>query len=383
MWLWANCAKGAPPVWHRRRCCSGQADFIESSIGNVVEALRDGAIMVAIVLFAFLLSAHHGHFLLAIPLSLAVTALVFQALGESINVMTLGGLAIAIGELVDDAVVDVENIVRRLQLNRQAAQPPPAMEVIWRASVEVRSGIVYATVVVVLVFVPLFALPGIEGACLLLWVWPGIVSILASMLVSMTVTPVLSSWLLPRMKRLGHGDSPLVAWLKRQDTRLLNWSFPRMRVLLTTAVLGVLLAAASVPFFPRTFLPAFNEGSMVLSVLFTPGTSLAEANRAWAPWRKADSGCARGGASGPPHGRAEQDEHAEGVHLGDRSGPEAQPAQAQTIIGRFAPTLVGATSSSGCGPAISHRLDHLLSGVRAQIAVQDLRRRCGCAARHG
>lgn len=152
---------GLPPGLAAPQVLFRQADFIEQSVSNVFEALRDGAVMVAIVLFAFLLSARTTVIsLVAIPLSLAITALVFQALGQSINVMTLGGLAIAIGELVDDAVVDVENILRRLKLNRASAQPLSDLEVIWRASVEVRSGIVYATVIVVLVFVPLFALPG-------------------------------------------------------------------------------------------------------------------------------------------------------------------------------------------------------------------------------
>ncbi|HEX5312387.1 efflux RND transporter permease subunit [Aquabacterium sp.] len=349
-----------------------QADFIQASVSNVVEALRDGAIMVAIVLFAFLLSARTTVIsLLAIPLSLAVTALVFHALGQSINVMTLGGLAIAIGELVDDAVVDVENIVRRLQLNRLAAEPLPVMEVIWRASVEVRSGIVYATVVVVLVFVPLFALPGIEGRLFAPLGVAYIVSILASMLVSMTVTPVLSSWLLPRMKRLGHGDSPLVAWLKRQDTRLLNWSFPRMRGLLMAAVLVVVLAAASVPFFPRTFLPAFNEGSMVLSVLFTPGTSLAEANRMGALAEKLIREVPEVVQVGRRTGRAEQDEHAEGVHTSEIEVDLRRSQRGrEAIMADLRQRLSVLPAAVAVGQPISHRLDHLLSGVRAQIAVK-------------
>ena len=349
-----------------------QADFIQASVSNVVEALRDGAIMVAIVLFAFLLSARTTIIsLLAIPLSLAVTALVFHALGQSINVMTLGGLAIAIGELVDDAVVDVENIVRRLQLNRLAAEPLPVMEVIWRASVEVRSGIVYATVVVVLVFVPLFALPGIEGRLFAPLGVAYIVSILASMLVSMTVTPVLSSWLLPRMKRLGHGDSPLVSWLKRQDTRLLNWSFPRMRGLLVAAVLVVVLAAASVPFFPRTFLPAFNEGSMVLSVLFTPGTSLAEANRMGALAEKLIREVPEVVQVGRRTGRAEQDEHAEGVHTSEIEVDLRRSQRGrEAIMADLRQRLSVLPAAVAVGQPISHRLDHLLSGVRAQIAVK-------------
>ena len=311
--------QGLPPGMSAPRVLFRQADFIQASVRNVAEALRDGAIMVAIVLFAFLLSARTTlislaaiplslavtalvfHWLgqsinvmtlgglaiaigelvddavvdvenilrrlkqnsiagnplpvlevvrgasvevrsgivyatvislVAIPLSLAVTAVVFQWLGQSINVMTLGGLAIAIGELVDDAVVDVENILRRLKQNRAAGNPLSVLEVVRRASVEVRSGIVYATVIVVLVFVPLFALPGIEGRLFTPLGIAYIVSILASMLVSMTVTPVMCYYLLPTMKRLDHGDSPLVAWLKRQDTRLLTWSFGRAKLLI-------------------------------------------------------------------------------------------------------------------------------------------------------
>src|SRR5574343_198798 len=185
-----------------------QADFIEASISNVTGALRDGAIMVAIVLFAFLLSARTTLIsLIAIPLSLAVTALVFRWLDQSINVMTLGGLAIAIGGLVDDAVVDVENILRRLKENRALPQPRPVLEAARAASAPARSGIVYATLIVVLVVVPLFALPGIEGRLFTPLGLAYIVSILSSMAVALTLTPVLCYLLLPRMKRLDHDDS--------------------------------------------------------------------------------------------------------------------------------------------------------------------------------
>ena len=153
---------------------------------------------------------------MAIPVSLLATALVFHYFGLSINTMTLGGLAIAIGELVDDAVVGVENVLRRLKLNRLAAAPRPVAEVIAAATLEVRSAIVYATVIIVLVFVPLFVLPGIEGRLFTPLGVAYIVSILASMIVSVTLTPVMAYYLLPRMKQLHAGDSPLVVWLKRQ-----------------------------------------------------------------------------------------------------------------------------------------------------------------------
>ena len=351
-----------------------QADFIKASIGNVTEALRDGAIMVAIVLFAFLLSVRTTLIsLVAIPLSLAVTALVFRLLDQSINVMTLGGLAIAIGELVDDAVVDVENILRRLKENRTLAQPLPLLAVVRQASVEVRSGIVYATVIVVLVFVPLFALPGIEGRLFSPLGIAYIVSILASMLVSMTVTPVLCSFLLPGMKRLDHGDSPLVSRLKRWDSRLLAWSFPRARLLIAAAVIAVAAAAASVPFFPRAFLPAFNEGSLVLSLLFNPGTSLAEANRMGALAEQLIVKLPGVTQVGRRTGRAELDEHAEGVHSSEIDVDlrrDGKSLDRETVMAQIRAQLASLPAQVAIGQPISHRLDHLLSGVRAQIALK-------------
>lgn len=349
-----------------------QADFIEASIGNVSEALRDGAIMVAIVLFAFLLSARTTLIsLVAIPLSLAVTALMFKLLGQSINVMTLGGLAIAIGELVDDAVVDVENIVRRLKQNRTLEQPLPTMEVVRQASVEVRSGIVYATAIVVLVFIPLFALPGIEGRLFSPLGIAYIVSILASMLVSMTVTPVLCHYLLPRMKRLDHGDSPLVARLKRWDEKVLGWSFARAKVLIVIAVLAVAGAAASVPFFPRAFLPAFNEGSLVLGMVFNPGTALAEANRMGALAETLIAEVPEVTQVGRRTGRAELDEHAEGVHSAEIDVDLKRSARdRETITAEIRARLAVLPAQVAIGQPISHRLDHLLSGVRAQIALK-------------
>ncbi|KQW42260.1 MULTISPECIES: efflux RND transporter permease subunit [unclassified Roseateles] len=350
-----------------------QADFIDASISNVTGALRDGAIMVAIVLFAFLLSARTTLIsLVAIPLSLAVTALVFRWLDQSINVMTLGGLAIAIGELVDDAVVDVENIQRRLRENRLLPEPKPVLEVVRAASVEVRTGIVYATLIVVLVFVPLFALPGIEGRLFTPLGIAYIVSILASMGVSMTVTPVLSAFLLPGMK-LAHADSPLVARLKRWDALLLAWSFPRARLLIGAAALTVAVAAASVPFFPRAFLPAFNEGSLVLSLMFNPGTSLAESNRMGALAETLIGQLPEVTQVGRRTGRAELDEHAEGVHSTEIDVDlkrDGEPVDREAAMARIREQLASLPAQVAIGQPISHRLDHLLSGVRAQVALK-------------
>ncbi|MDX9994525.1 MAG: efflux RND transporter permease subunit [Rhodocyclaceae bacterium] len=349
-----------------------QADFIEHSVSNVEEALRDGAIMVAVILFLFLLNVRTTVIsLMAIPVSLLVTALVFHYVGLSINTMTLGGLAIAIGELVDDAVVGVENVLRRLRMNRTATEPRPVLEVIAAATLEVRSAIVYATVIIVLVFVPLFVLPGIEGRLFTPLGIAYIVSILASMIVSVTLTPVMAYYLLPRMKQLHAGDSPLVIWLKRQDARLLHWSFDRARALLAGALVVVVLVGASVPFFPRSFLPPFNEGTLTVNVLLDPGTSLAESNRIGTLAEELVKQVPEVTQVGRRTGRAELDEHAEGVHYTEmdvdlRASERSREAIIADIRGRLA-TLPAA---SNVGQPISHRLDHLLSGVRAQIALK-------------
>ncbi|KQV61557.1 efflux RND transporter permease subunit [Duganella sp. Root336D2] len=347
-----------------------QANFIDASIGNVQDALRDGAILVAVVLFAFLLSARATAIsLVAIPLSLALTALAFHLLGQSINVMTLGGLAIAIGELVDDAVVDVENIQRRLRQRRE--EGVSVLEVIWQASVEVRSAIVYATATVVLVFVPLFALPGIEGRLFAPLGIAYIASILASLLVSMTVTPVLAYYLLPASLLKVHRDSPLVTRLKAFDERLLAWCFPRMKVILSSAAVLVVLAAASVPFFPRAFLPAFNEGSLVMGMMFTPGTSLAEANRLGSLAETLIGQVPEVTKVGRRTGRAELDEHAEGVHSSEID-VDLKPSKRsrEEVMAAIRAQLSAIPASVAIGQPISHRLDHLLSGVRAQIALK-------------
>ena len=349
-----------------------QADFIEHSIANVSEALRDGAIMVAFILFLFLLNLRTTLIsLTAIPVALLTTAVVFSFFGLSINTMTLGGLAIAIGELVDDAVVDVENVLRRLRENRHRAQPLPVREVIAKASIEVRSGVVYATFIVVLVFLPLFALPGIEGRLFTPLGLAYIVSILASMLVATTLTPVMCYWLLPNMKRLDHGDSPLVKWLKRADETLLRWSFQRSHLLLAVAALAVVAAAAATTLFPRTFLPPFNEGTLTVNVLLNPGTSLAESNRIGTLAEQIALQVPEVTQVGRRTGRAELDEHAEGVHYTEMDVDLMASGRPRAeVIEDLRSRLAVLPSVINIGQPISHRLDHLLSGVRAQIALK-------------
>lgn len=349
-----------------------QADFIEHSVTNVAEALRDGGILVAVILFLFLLNVRTTLIsLMAIPVSLLATALVFRYFGLSINTMTLGGLAIAIGELVDDAVVGVENVLRRLRLNRELPEPRPILEVIAKATLEVRSAIVYATIIIVLVFVPLFVLPGIEGRLFTPLGMAYIVSILASMIVSVTITPVMAYYLLPQMKQLHAGDSPLVKVLKRWDAKLLHWSFSRARMLLSLAVALVIVVAASVPFFPRAFLPPFNEGTLTIGVLLNPGTSLSESNRIGTLAEQLVAEVPEVTQVGRRTGRAELDEHAEGVHSTEMDVDlKTSKRSREEVIADIRQRLASLPAVANVGQPISHRLDHLLSGVRAQIALK-------------
>ena len=288
-----------------------QADFIETSISNVERVLLEAMVVVAAVLFLFLLNVRTTAIsLLAIPVSILTTAVVFHLLGLSINTMTLGGLAIAIGELVDDAVVDVENIFRRLGENRKAGNPKSVFQVVVEASNEVRSGIVYATLIIILVFVPLFALSGIEGRLFAPLGQAYIISILASLVTSITLTPVLASWLLPGLKNLEEHDSRFLKLLKRGNARLLQVAFRHQRLLVGAVALAVLAAGVAAWHLPRAFLPPFNEGSFTVNMTFNPGISLAESNRVGLIAEKLLLQVPEVAAVGRRTGRAELDEHA-------------------------------------------------------------------------
>ncbi|QZA77281.1 CusA/CzcA family heavy metal efflux RND transporter [Deefgea tanakiae] len=367
----ASLSKSLPAGVSTPKVSFRQADFIEASVNNVEEALRDGAIMVAVILFLFLMNTRTTIIsLTAIPLSLALTFLIFKAMGLSVNVMTLGGLAIAIGELVDDALVDVENVLRRLKEKKPHGMLA-SIKVIADACNEVRSGVVVATMVVVLVFVPLFALPGMEGRLFAPLGIAYITSILASLLVALTVTPVMCYYLLPKMKQIEHGDSKLVQWLKRHDQRLLEGAFDRARGLLAGGVLMLVVAIASLPFLPRAFLPAFNEGTLLVSLLLNPGTSLAESNRIGQLAETLVQQVPEVESVGRRTGRAELDEHAEGVHTSELDiDLKASDRPRDVVLADIRQRLSSLPATVMLGQPISHRLDHLLSGVRAQIALK-------------
>jgi CzcA family heavy metal efflux pump len=352
-----------------------QARFIEASIDNIVEAIRDGGIMVAIVLFLFLLNVRTTLITLtAIPLSFAATAVCFQIAGISINTMSLGGLAVAIGMVVDDAIVDVENVFRRLRENRHLGRPRPVLRVIADASSEVRSSILYATLLIILVFVPLFGLAGIEGRLFAPIGIATIVAMTASFIVSLTVIPALCSYLLPQMKQMeAETDGFVVRHLKDLDRRfLLAPALAHPRIALGLA--GGLVAGSLLlyPLMGKEFLPEFNEGTATINVLVAPGTSLPESNRIGAIAERLLLETPEIERTGRRTGRAELDEHAEGVHHSEIDVdllPSGRSRQA--ILAEIRERLAGIPGIAlNVGQPISHRLDHVMSGVRAQIAVK-------------
>jgi HME family heavy-metal exporter len=349
-----------------------QADFIETSIRNVQQVLLEAGVVVAIVLFAFLLNWRTTVIsLTAIPVSILTTATIFYFAGLSINTMTLGGIAIALGELVDDAVVDVENIFRRLRENRALQHPRSAFDVIVSASQEVRSGIVYATAIIVLVFVPLFALSGIEGRLFAPLGQAYIISILVSLAVSITLTPVMAYYMLPHLKRLDHGDSALVRLLKRGNAALLERAFHHQRALMAITLSAVVMAAIAASQLPRSFLPPFNEGTFTINMLFNPGISLAESNRVGLIAERILMEVPEVKTVGRRTGRAELDEHAEGVHSSDLEVNLRSSSRTKLdVIAEIRSRLAVLPASINVGQPISHRLDHLLSGVRAEIALK-------------
>ncbi len=354
-----------------------QASFIEASIGTLQGKLIGASVFVAVILFFFLGTLRPTVIALtAIPVSIFMTALVFKYYGLSINTMTLGGLAIAIGGLVDDAVVGVENVLRRLKEDRAKHHDHRLhpIELVARATMEVRSAILYATIIIVLVFLPLFALPGMEGRLFVPLGIAFIVSTLASLVVSVTVTPVLSFYLLPRMKSLDHGDTKLLAWLKASYRHGLQAVLNRPKAALAAGAVAVLVAAAAVPFFPTTFLPPFNEGTLLIGIRLNPGVTLAEssalAQQAEVLVRQVPEVVHVGRRSG----RAELDEHAEGVHVSELDvglKPAGELSRSMDEISTdIRARLINLPAAIAIGQPISHRIDHMLSGVRSQIAIK-------------
>lgn len=350
-----------------------QAHFIETAIDNVKEAIRDGVILVILVLILFLANLRTTAITLtAIPLSFVLTALVFYWFGLSVNTMTLGGLAVAIGELVDDAIVDVENVFRRLRENRLSSNPSSTLKVIYLASSEVRNSIVFATIIVVLVFIPLFYLSGIEGRLFIPLGVAYIVSILASLLVSLTVTPCLCSLLLTKGKLIEHKDNFFVRFLKKWDEKFLRKALDHPKFVISLTGVLFLAALSAIPFMGKEFLPKFNEGTATVNVLAQPGISLSASNDLGTKAEELILKVPEVKSVARRTGRAELDEHAEGVHYSEIDVDFNEGGRPREVA--LKEMRANLSSLEGVfvnvGQPISHRLDHLLSGVRAQIAIK-------------
>ena len=373
----AELKQGLPTGMEAPKVTFRQASFIDASISTLEGKLIGASIFVAVVLYFFLGTIRPVLIsLTAIPVSILLTALVFKYFGLSINTMTLGGLAIAIGGLVDDAVVDVENVIRRLRVNLDKAsldQLSP-LAIVRAASLEVRTGIIYATAIIVLVFIPLFALPGIEGRLFVPLGIAFIVSTLASLLVSVTITPVLCFYLLPSMQSLRDHDTKIVTWLKSHYEFQLSRLLAAPKKPLMYAFASVIVAAASVPFMASSFLPPFNEGTLLIGLRLNPGVSLSESAGVASQAEKLVRQVPEVTYVGRRSGRAELDEHAEGVHVSEldvglKPAGDLDRSMAE-IQADIRSRLVNLPAAIAIGQPISHRIDHMLSGVRSQIAIK-------------
>lgn len=352
-----------------------QSVFIEAAVDNVKEALRDGAILVFLIILAFLMNIRATIIsLTAIPISFIVAMLVLDRFGITVNTMTLGGLAVAIGLVVDDSIVDVENVYRRLRENRLKPVPENPLRVIYHASAEVRNSIVFATIIIVLVFLPLLSLEGMEGRVFEPLAYAFIIALSASLVVSLTVTPALCALLLARSRKSSkeENDSWLVRNLKRIQAPCVRWSIRHPAIVIGAALAMVIGAASIFPFLGREFLPPFNEGSLAVSAILPPGTGLTESNRIGSAIEKAMLTVPEVAHTGRRTGRAEMDEHAEGVNYSEIDvglKPSKRPqSEVLAEIRKKLDAVPGATIA--IGQPISHRLDHLSSGVRAALAVK-------------
>jgi CzcA family heavy metal efflux pump len=377
-----------------------QADFIRTAVDNVIEAIRDGTVWVFVVLFLFLANVRTSVITLtALPLSVLATLLVFRAFGVTVNTMTLGGIAVAVGELVDDAIVDVENVYRRLKENRLRPGPEPALRVVYRASAEVRNSVVYATLVVCLVVLPLFALSGLEGRMFAPLGLAYLVALACSLAVSLTVTPALASLLLPRAAILRRPKDPLLLrglnWL---DAKLVRWALRNRWAVIAIAVVVAVGSNLLVAGMGSEFLPPFNEGTLTINLQLDPGTSLQESTRVAERAEAMLLAIPEVASVSRRTGRAEMDEHAEGVNSSDlevrlvthetpkpgawnavlravpglhRRGVEVRGRPPEQVMAEVRDTLAAFPNTRvNVGQPISHRMDHVLSGVRAQVAVK-------------
>ena len=355
-----------------------QSDFIDNSISNLQETLLEGALFVIVVIFFFLMNLRTTVIsVVALPLSIIVTVLVLHFLGYNINTMSLGGIAIAIGSLVDDAIVDVENVYMRLRSNRTL--PPdkrlPAKEVVYHASAEVRMPIFNSSLIIIASFLPLFFLSGIEGRMLIPLGVAFIVALIASTVVALTLTPVLCSFLLGRNKKQENKeekDPRVTRAMINGYGRVLNWCLGHRKTILTTACILFIVAAGLFFTLGRSFLPSFNEGSFTINVSTLPGISLEESDKIGRQAEKLIMSVPEIKTVARKTGRAELDEHSFGVNVSEIEAPyqldgRTRGEVAYELREKLA-TIPGANIE--IGQPISHRIDAMLSGTEAQIAIK-------------
>jgi CzcA family heavy metal efflux pump len=352
-----------------------QESFIRAGLNNVVGALRDGTLLVILVLIIFLMNVRTTMITLtAIPLSILATAIIFKTFGLSVNVMTLGGIAVAVGELVDDAIVDVENIFQRLRSWMLGGKKESRENVVLRASQEVRNSIVYATILVAVVFLPIFFMPGIEGRLLIALGTAYLVSLFASMVVSLTVTPVLSALLLNDKSLAGHEkETRVVRKVKERITPWIHWCIRNVRIVGGFTILALILVTGMYYFSGKIGIPPFNEGSMVAMVYLPPGTALSTTNEYVVKLEKALLKVEGVRQVSNIAGRAPADPHGGSVNSSELQialKPEFEGKRErilrdlQAVLNRFG------NADFSLGQPITHRVEMLLSGVRAPIVVK-------------
>ncbi|GAA0893602.1 efflux RND transporter permease subunit [Fulvivirga kasyanovii] len=354
-----------------------QSDFIEASISNLNQTLLEGAVFVGIVLFIFLMNWRTTFIsLLAIPISLLVSIIVLKLLGYTINTMSLGGMAIAIGALVDDAIIDVENVYKRLRENvrKPKSERLPVLAVVKDASIEIRSSIIIATLIIIVSFVPLFFLSGMEGRLLQPLGIAFVTSVLTSLVVAVTVTPVLCSYLLKSEKVLSKSaeGTKVERWLQKQYSMVLGGAMKFPKTIIAVTVIAFLLSIGLFTQLGRSFLPEFNEGSLVISAVGPPGMSLEESNKVGKLVEQQLLEMPEVDVVTRRTGRAELDEHAQGVNAAEVDvpftlGDKSKEAFFEEVRKKL--SIVPGVNIT-LGQPIAHRIDHMLSGTRANIAIK-------------
>jgi CzcA family heavy metal efflux pump len=373
----ADIEKNLPGDIHINTEIFRQADFINASISNIKKVLLEGTAFVVIILFLFLMNWRATAIsLVAIPVSLIVAILTLKWMGFTINTMSLGGMAIAIGDLVDDAIIDVENVFKRLKENakKPIKQQANKLKVIFDASLEIRHSIINATFIIIIAFLPLFFLSGMEGKLLAPLGIAFIVALFASLVVAITITPVLCSYLLTSDKMLQkqHRESWLVDNLQKLYGRLLEKAMRWKKTLVFSSIGLFLLALLVFTQLGRSFLPEFNEGSLVLSVVSLPGISLEESNKIGTRIEKTLLSIPEINTTTRRTGRAELDEHAQGVNSSEIDAPFTLEERSRAEFMEEVREKIGGVSGANItiGQPIGHRIDHMLSGTRANVAIK-------------